>query len=170
MSDRNPLRKHFNRYIFLIHNNTNKYKSLHLLVNSDLFECIKFHEYDASIFATIKSKISELYLTTVLFYRENHVSPLNYTQYVQGIIASHNPSVVLGDFNDFFKEGVVSKCLSRLNFAQIVSEPTHIRGNLLDYIYLKDDLVNSSLFSSLVKSVYFLDHEHVVVLKTSQNL
>ena len=43
-------------------------------------------------------------------------------------MARHIPSVVLGDFNeDFFKEGVVSKFLSRLNFVQIVSEPTHIR-------------------------------------------
>ena len=109
------LREHFNRYTFLIHNNTKKYKSLLLLLNSDLFECIDFHEYDALIFA--QSKTSELYLTIVLLYRKNNVSPLNFTQYLQWIIARHNPSIVLGDFNeDFFKEGVVSKFLSRIKF------------------------------------------------------
>ena len=77
------LREHFNRYTFLIHNNTNKYKSLILLVSSDLFECIEFHEYDALIFATIKSKFSELYLTIALVYRKNNVRPLNFTQYLQ---------------------------------------------------------------------------------------
>ena len=64
-------------------------------------------------------------------------------------MARYNPSVVLCDFNEvFLKEGVVSKFLSRLNFVQIVSKPTHISGLLLDHTYLKDDLVNSHLFSS----------------------
>ena len=65
-SDLFSLQKFFNRYTFLIHNNTNKYKSSLLLVNSDLFECIEFHDYDVLIFATIKSKTSGLYLTIVL--------------------------------------------------------------------------------------------------------
>ena len=98
-SDLFSLREHLNRYTFLIHNNTNKYKSL-LLVNSDLFECIEFHEYDALIFATIKSKTSESYLTIVLLYKENNASPINFTQYLQWIIARHNLSLVLGDFNE----------------------------------------------------------------------
>ena len=115
-SDLFSLREHLNRYTFLIHNNTNKYKSL-LLFNSDLLDSIEFHEYDALIFATIKSKTSESYLTIVLLYKENNASPLNFTQYFQWIIARHNLSLVLGDFNeDFFKEGVVSKFLSRTKF------------------------------------------------------
>ena len=77
------LREHFNRYALEIHNNTNKYKSLLILVYSDLFECFDFHEYDALIFATIKSKTSESCLTIALLYRENNVSPLNFTQYLQ---------------------------------------------------------------------------------------
>ena len=110
-SDLFSLREHLNRYTFLIHNNTNKYKSLLYC------ECIEFHEYDALIFATIKSKTSESYLTIVLLYKENNASPLNFTQYFQWIIARHNLSLVLGDFNeDFFKEGVVSKFLSRTKF------------------------------------------------------
>ena len=93
-SDLFSLREHLNRYTFLIHNNTNKYKSLlHC-------ECIEFHEYDALIFATITSKTSESYLTIVLLYKENNASPINFTQYLQWIIARHNLSLVLGDFNE----------------------------------------------------------------------
>ena len=75
-SDIFSLWEHFNHYNFLIQNNFNKYKSLPLLLNSYLFNCIEFHEYDALVFATIKSKTSELYLTIVLLSRENNVSPL----------------------------------------------------------------------------------------------
>ena len=88
-------------------------------------------------------KTSELYLIVVLL----HVSPLNFTQYLQWIKVRHKPSVVLGNFNEnSFKEGNVSKFLSRLNFAQILSEPTHIRGIFLGHIYVKDDLGMSILF------------------------
>ena len=105
-------------------------------------------------------KTSELYLTVVLLYRENHVSPLNFTQYLQWRKARHKPSVVLVYFNEnLFKEVNVSKFLSRLNFVQILSEPNHIREIFLGHIYLKNDLVNSHFFSSLVKSVHFSDHE-----------
>lgn len=107
-------------------------------------------------------------MTIILLYRENNKSPLTFTQHLQWIIARHNPNV---DFNqDFFKGSVVLKFLSRLNFAQIASEPTHIRASLLDHIYLKDDLINSHLLSSLVKSVHFSNHETEFVLKTQQNL
>ena len=86
---------------------------------------------------------------------------------MQWIIARHNPNV---DFNQDFFKGVVLKFLSRLNFVQIASELTHIRASLLDHIYLKDDLINSHLLSSLVKSVHSSNHETEFVLKTQQNL
>lgn len=71
------------------------------------------------------------------------------------------------DFNEvFLKEGVVFIFLSGINFVQIVLEPTHIKGRLLDQIYFKDALVNLHLFLSLVKSAHFSDHEPVFVLKT----
>ena len=99
-------------------------------------------------------------MSIILLNRENNASPLTFTQHLQWIIARHNPNV---DFNqDFF--------LSRLNFVQIASELTHIRASLLDHIYLKDDLINSHLLSSLVKSVHFSNHETEFVLKTQQNL
>ena len=101
-SDLLPLQKHFHCHAFLVHNNTNKYKSLLLLFNCDLFDCINFHEYDVLIYTTIKSKTSELCLKVVLLYRENNVSRINYLQYMEWIIARHNPNVVLGDFNEDF--------------------------------------------------------------------
>ena len=63
------LQEHFNHYTVLIYNNANKYKSLPYLVDSDLIECIEFNEYYALIFATIKSKTSELCLIILLLYK-----------------------------------------------------------------------------------------------------
>ena len=85
---------------------------------------------------------------------------------MQWVIATHDPNVILGDFNeDFFKAGVVSNFLTQFKFTQIVTQPTHIRGSLLDHIYLKDDLKNSHLFSTLVKAAHYSDHDPVFVLK-----
>ena len=56
-------------------------------------------------------------------------------QYIEWIIGRDNPNVVLIDFNeDFLKEGDLSKLLTPLDFTQIVSGPTQMRGSLLDYI------------------------------------
>ena len=64
-------------------------------------------------------------------------------QYIEWIIGRDNPNVVLIDFNeDFLKEGDLSKLLTPLDFTQIVSGPTQMRGSLLYYIYLKNDLIN----------------------------
>ena len=93
-SDLLPLQQHFHCHAFLVHNNTKKYKSLLLLFNWDLMDCINFHEYDSLICATIKSKTSELCLTVVLRCREDNVSEKNYVQYMECIIARHNPYVV----------------------------------------------------------------------------
>ena len=54
--------------------------------------------------------------TCLLLYRENNVNPLNFTQYLQWIIARHNPSVVLDDFNEDFFKDVASKFLSSIKF------------------------------------------------------
>ena len=87
------------------------------------------------------------------------------------IIARNNSNIALGDFSkDFFKEEVISNCLSELNFSQIASQSTHIRGRLLDRVYLKNDSVNSQFFSSLVKSFHYSEHETVFVLTDTINV
>ena len=87
---------------------TKKYKSIPFLFDCDLLDCINFHEYDALICATIKSKTSELCLTVVLLHKANNSNPLNFTQYMEWIMARYNLNVVLGNFNEeFFKERVL---------------------------------------------------------------
>ena len=63
-SDLLALQQHFHCHTFLVHNNTNKYKSVIFLFNCDLFDCINFHEYDTLICAAIKLKTTELLCLT----------------------------------------------------------------------------------------------------------
>ena len=68
-SDLLPMHQNYHCHTFLVHNNTNKCKSLVLLFNCDLFDCINFLEYNVLICTTVNSKTSELCLTVVLLYR-----------------------------------------------------------------------------------------------------
>ena len=50
----------------------------------------------------------------------------------------------------------------------VVNEPTHIDGALLDHVYVKKELVNSFKITTLVKNVYFSDHDVVKFKFTHQ--
>ena len=52
----------------------------------------------------------------------------------------HRPTFLVGDFNINFlnnpKDGILTKIMSN-GFQQLVAQPTHIEGGLLDHIYCK---------------------------------
>ena len=50
-----------------------------------------------------------------------------------------------------------------LGFTQIVSEPTHIRGPCLYHIFIRNNQNSFPNFDVLLKSVYFSDHDSIVL-------
>ena len=73
--------------------------------------------------------------------------------------------MILGDFNEDYllNERPVTTSLQSLGFTHIVSEPTHIRGVCLDHIYIRNNQKSFPNFDVLLNSVYFFDHDSIVL-------
>ena len=73
--------------------------------------------------------------------------------------------MILDDFNEdsLFTERPVTTSLQSLGFTQIVSERTHIWGACLDHIYIRNNQNSFPNFDVLINSVYFYDHDLIVL-------
>ena len=56
-----------------------------------------------------------------------------------------------------------TKYLIDQNFTQLIKEPTHIEGNLLDQAYVKDVKQNLK-YSAETHSKYYTDHKALAVM------
>ena len=68
---------------------------------------------------------------------------------------------ILGDYNFNAlcpKQNYILRELENWNFIQLVREPTHIQGGLIDHCYMSDNISSSSVILSQ-KSVYYNDHD-----------
>ena len=82
------------------------------------------------------------------------------------ILSSYTVHIILGDFNISFLNPRQSSGLTQLiesfNFRQTVSEPTFLpAGSLLDQVYINLAYISPSRTCTLVKSVYYSDHDAV---------
>jgi len=75
--------------------------------------------------------------------------------------------IILGDFNvnalsenNYFIDYLT-------DYKQVVTEPTHISGSLIDHIYVHKNLFQIFDIENLVKNVYFSDHD-AIKLKLSK--
>ena len=70
--------------------------------------------------------------------------------------------IVTGDFNFTpDKSNLLSQQLKTLNFSQLIQEPTHKEGNIIDHIHVSPILKDCT--SSHLEYVYFSDHQGVCV-------
>ena len=88
---------------------------------------------------------------------------------LQNLIDLNRVTVITGDFNfDYFKDkdNVVKVYLEGLGFEQLVKEPTSIRGNCIDHLYITDKLIHGKCE---LYYPYYTDHEAVrVTIKPKQ--
>ena len=60
------------------------------------------------------------------------------------ICKTRHVDIILGDFNINVLGKPVAKLSSALgNFIQIVKEPTHLSGSLIDHVYIHQDLLGN---------------------------
>ena len=88
------------------------------------------------------------------------------SQLIEKHTDKNTPNLILGDLNFCYngKEGkLLRTSLEKLNFSQIIKEPTHIEGHLLDHAYVRN--LNSQLkFKSELHSKYYTDHKGIAVM------
>ena len=81
------------------------------------------------------------------------------------------PLLVIGDFNFCYlatETNQTKKFFSSKQFTQIIKEPTHIEGHLLDHAYVRD--VDENLkWTAKVHSKYYTDHKGLAIIVKEKN-
>ena len=75
-----------------------------------------------------------------------------------------NIQLILGDFNynAFVKDANINKLFEVLiNYQQVIDQPTHISGSLIDQVYIKKTFLDQIDIHSIVKNIYFSDHDAI---------
>ena len=83
------------------------------------------------------------------------------------ICKTRHVDIILGDFNINVLGKPVAKLSSALgNFIQIVKEPTHLSGSLIDHVYIHQDLLGNVNVKVKNFDVYFSDHDAIQISLT----
>ena len=80
------------------------------------------------------------------------------------VVDISRPTVICGDTNiDISKDRGKSfvEFMEKLGFTQLVTQPTHDRGGLLDHVWVTADLVDKARVNQ--SAVYFSDHDILTI-------
>ena len=112
------------------------------------------------------SKFTSDVIELVVLYRSQNGDHKHLTQILETLLDSEKPLFVVGDFNFCFmgnSSNPTKKYFHENLFEQLVQEPTHIEGNLLDHAYMRDPKrVNK--YKTELHSKYYTDHKGVAML------
>ena len=105
-------------------------------------------------------------MKVLLVYRKNSLPTDLFIYLIQHFMSrtENDIDVILGDFNiNAFK---TPSSLSNLlcDYDQVVQEPTHISGTLIDHVYIKKSLFDILDIRCIVKNTYFSDHDAVIFI------
>ena len=113
-------------------------------------------------------KLSFLSFNIITVYRTHLCQRANYGKLfintLFNLINDNKPTIISGDFNyDYLndKTGLLAHELRQAGFSQIVKEPTTVRGNCIDHLYLPS---NESNFEYKLYYPYYADHEAIRVM------
>ena len=105
-------------------------------------------------------------INILLVYRKNSLKVDDFIYMINHFLSQtdNNIHIILGDFNynAFTQFANRQKLLAVLtNYRQIIDQPTHISGSLIDHVYIKKTFQNQTDIHSIVKNIYFSDHDAV---------
>jgi hypothetical protein len=112
------------------------------------------------------SKFTSSTLDVVVLYRSQQANYLELNQNIEAMTNREKPQLLIGDFNFCYLDkssNATKKYLKENNFSQLIKEPTHIEGHLLDQAYLRD---NDGVLecTAEVHSKYYTDHKGLAII------
>ena len=117
------------------------------------------------------SKFSSSVLDVIVLYRSQSASSHEIIDYIDSTLDPGKTQLILGDFNFCYltdSSNPTCEYLSRQNFRQLVKEPTHIGGHLLDQAYFRE--IGGAVECSVeVHSKYFTDHKGLAIIVQKGN-
>ena len=112
------------------------------------------------------SKFTSDVIELVVLYRSQNGDHKHLQDILETLLDSEKPLFVVGDFNFCFignSSNPTKKYFHDKFFNQLVQEPTHIEGNLLDHAYMRDTKrINE--YKTELHSKYYSDHKGVAIL------
>ena len=126
------------------------------------------HELDIKEDHMQLSKFSSRSVDIIFLYKSQQESEGNLNQAIEIMTQSSDAALVLGDFNFCYNKdstNAITKYMKERKFKQLIAEPTHIEGNLLDQAYLRD-IKKELAFTAEVHGKYYTDHKSInIILK-----
>ena len=118
----------------------------------------------AILFEIIKSTFASFPIKVLLIYRKNFYdreNSLHLIQHFSNELDSHI-DIILGDMNiNAFDDNNNYFAHYLTDYQQVVKDPTHISGSLIDHIYVHNNMLNLMNVSIIIKNVYYSDHDAV---------
>ena len=142
-------------------NSSGRGKGLAIYIKGD---CMK-HVTDINEEYMQISKFTSNDLDLIVLYRSQNGNYEELQRHLERMINKEKPVLLVGDLNFcHLKDTNVTKLyLQHNNFSQIVAEPTHIEGNLLDHAYVRD-IAKTHQYRTELHSKYYSDHKAVAII------
>ena len=146
-----------------LHLNSNgKGKGIAIYFKKDTLQ----HEIDIKKETMQLSKFSSSTIDIVVIYRSQGGNHNDLKENLATLMSKDKPQLVIGDFNYCYLENSsnsTKKYLQENAFNQLITEPTHIEGNLLDHAHVRD-VQGMYNYSTEVHSKYYSDHKGLAII------
>ena len=112
------------------------------------------------------TKFTSQMLDIITLYRSQSGDCNKLNEHIDLMTTDGKPLLVLGDFNFCFlsnKNSRIKQHLEAKNFSQLITEPTHVQGHLLDQAYLQDK-EGQLKWTTEIQSKYFTDHKGIAII------
>ena len=117
------------------------------------------------------TKFTSQMLDVILLYRSQRGDYDKLNEYIDSLMTHDKPLLIVGDFNFCYLKTKFNRTKNHLkakNFLQLINEPTHIEGHLLDHAYLRDSKGMLEVESE-VQSKYYTDHKSLSIILKGVN-
>ena len=117
------------------------------------------------------SKFSSPAQDVIAVYRSQSCSYEVLNRGIKKLLTPKKTTLVLGDFNFCYLEHMTAtkRFFDDNNFNQLIKQPTHIGGHILDQAYLLDDY-NSMECTAETHAKYYSDHRGLLVTIKKVNI
>ena len=143
-------------------NSKGKEKGIAIYFKQEIFKHIKDIKQENMQLSKFESSIIDI----VVIYRSQDGNYIELRQNIESMTEGKKPELVIGDLNFCYQNhssNPIKKYFNENDFSQLIQEPTHIEGNLLDHAY-KRDTRQIYEYSTETHSKYYSDHKGLAII------
>ena len=118
------------------------------------------------------SMFTSSFIDIVAIYRSQSGDLKELQENIDNMIIGEKPELLLGDFNFCYQNSSsnqISRYLLQNNFEQLVQEPTHLGGNTIDHVHIRD-IEGVNIYSIELHSKYYTDHKALAITISRGNV